>query len=418
MLIQLANQILPLIMVPYLTRVLGTHLYGVVAFGLAIVNVATVVTDYGFNLSATLQISKHRDRIRYVNRIIGAVFLSKAFLLALVLPGVFIYAWASQKYSAYSVFLAFLCIPIIAQTFQPVWFFQGIERMGYIAIFTLASRVAYIALVLFFVKQQTDYFVLALLNGISQAVALGLALFLLFKAGFKPAWPGVRFTVLIARDSTQFFWSRAAFSTYTAGATLFLGLVSTANQVAYYSAADQLYRGAQSVFAPFSQALYPNMVRTRNFKLLFSVIRWSLIVAVIGTIVGIFFGARIIELIFGAAFAPSYPVLLVLLAAVCVSTPSVLLGYPLLGALGRTRTANNSVLIGGGIQLVLLCVCYVMEWHDAIQVAVTVCLVEVVVLTLRIRWGRECYVAWQQQATSAIHRDQANQVGLVSKMSQ
>jgi PST family polysaccharide transporter len=392
--------LLPLFLIPYLARTLGAEIYGVVSYGLSIVAIASILTDYGFNLSATLAISKAREDVVQVNKLVGAIFACKVLLSLIACSVIVAYAALTVKYAHYTSFFLLLVVPVIAQAFQPVWFFQGIEKMGYIAWFTLASRLLYVAFIFAFVTRASDYYLLALANGVSQFMALGLSLSFMYKEGYRPVWPGMAYCSDTFKASTPFFWSRAAVSTYTAGGALFLGLYGSPLQVAYYAAAEQLYKGGQSLFAPLAQALYPNLARTKNFGLLFSVLKGAIVVCIAGLIFGVVAGKWTIALLFGGSFEGSYIVLLVFLVTLMINTPSVLLGYPLLGALGQAAKANRSVMIAGLLQIVLLGVCFTLGWTQALQIAITVLVVEAIVLMLRAKWGQEEYRLWQAERRS------------------
>lgn len=395
LLIQIANQFLPLLLVPYLAHTLGAELYGLVAFGTSIVAIATVLTDYGFNLSVTLEIAKRRQHRVFVNRLIGAVMLSKTALVCIATTGIAIYALTSEKYAEHFIFILLLILPTAVQAFQPVWLFQGIEKMGYIAVFTLFSRVVQIAMIFIFIKSPQDYTSVVLINAAAALIGLALAFGFLCREGYRPTWPGYKYSLLIVRRSTTFFWSRAAVSTYTAGGTIFLGLFSTPVQVAYYAAAEQIYKGVQGLYAPLSQALYPNLVRTKNFALLARVIKFSTLSCMVGAVIGVFAGEAVIGMLFGSEFHGAYAVLRVFLLTLLINTPSVLLGYPMLGALGQANLANRSVMYAGIVQFLLLGIFASVGWTEALHTALSVLFVEAMVLLMRVYWANKCHAVWK-----------------------
>lgn len=60
-LLQVFNLILPLIVYPYLIRVLGKETYGLVVFAQSLVFYLVILVGFGFNISATKEVSIHRN---------------------------------------------------------------------------------------------------------------------------------------------------------------------------------------------------------------------------------------------------------------------------------------------------------------------------------------------------------------------
>src|SRR5512135_974749 len=91
--LQATTYLLPVIILPYLFRVLGPEKFGLIAFAQAFVQYFMILTDYGFNISATKEISICRDEHAQVCRVFSSVMTVKLVLsfLSLIILCLIVY---------------------------------------------------------------------------------------------------------------------------------------------------------------------------------------------------------------------------------------------------------------------------------------------------------------------------------------
>ena len=108
------NYILPLLTIPYLVNVLGIGKFGVLAFALAVVGYLGVVVEYGFNLSATKNVSEVRTDRAKLSDIFTHVLLIKIVLLVICFLVLQFAILASEELSEYELIfnLTFLIISL------------------------------------------------------------------------------------------------------------------------------------------------------------------------------------------------------------------------------------------------------------------------------------------------------------------
>ncbi|MBW7984693.1 oligosaccharide flippase family protein [Enterobacillus tribolii] len=357
--VQLCVYVVPLLQFPYLTRVLGVEIFGVIAYSLSLMLLANIITDYGLNLYLPQRIASGENSTYKISRIFTESIIIKFFLLIITLLIFFAIIYTNSNYKGYSHYFLLFSFVIIANGFIPVWLFIGMEQLYYYSRVIITTKLISLILIYFFVKSVDDLNVFGYIY-IIQAILSLLILLLLAKKKYNikivyVAFEDVKCTFKI---STTFFLSRASAALYSSLCLIMLGYCSTPIQVAYYNAAEQLYKAGQQVFWPINQAIYPYMVRTKNYKLFYKVIFVALLVAVLGALFGVFWGADILELIYGKEFIAASNILSVFMIAIVINTLGSLMGYPALVPIGLSKIANNSVIIAGLFQIIVLCSIY------------------------------------------------------------
>jgi len=254
------NYLLPLITLPYLVRVLGPEKYGLVAFAQAFIAYFGILTDYGFNLSATREISIQRENKEKISAIFSSVMLIKFvfLILSFILMSVLVFSIHKFRNEWLLYFLTFGTV--LGQVLFPIWFFQGIERMKYITLLNIIAKTIFTVLVFVLIHQKTDYVYVPFLGALGTIISGVLALGIIrkhFKVNFH--LPSKNEVIHQLREGWYIFISTVAISLYSISNTFILGLFASNTIVGYYSGAEKIINAVQGLLSPVSQTIYPHI---------------------------------------------------------------------------------------------------------------------------------------------------------------
>ena len=257
-LLQFGQYFVPLIILPYLTRVLGLEGFGRFGFATALTMYLVLVVEWGFNLSSTRDVSinrmdKQARSVVFWNTVIARILLtfSTSFLLLVLVSTV-------PKLGSQAGLLWLGMLQVLAACLSSAFYYQGIERMGRMALINLGIRLLSIPLILLFVRHEDQ---VALAFGI-QALCFLLAslmnLLLLLRQGeivwLRPQWLGVK-KVLSA--GFPLFLSSAGTSLYTNTNVIILGFLTTETTVGIFVAGFTIVKAVVGLSGPVAHAIFP-----------------------------------------------------------------------------------------------------------------------------------------------------------------
>lgn len=300
------NYILPLITFPYLVRVLGIDNFGLLAFATATIAYFNIITDYGFNLTATREVSIHRDSRDKIVEIFSSVMTIKLLLMLVSFGLLTILVFSFQKFSQHWEIYFLTFGSVIGQVLFPIWFFQGMERMKYITYLNIVSKSIFTVAVFVFVHNEADVWIVPLLTSIGFIVVGIWSLFIIqkqFKVTFKPQSPNTIKWYLI--DGWDIFVSRAFSSLYKNSNIMILGILTNNSLVGYYAIAEKIVRMIQTMQDVLGTALFPYITRRlkNNINLFFQLnkkyFKYIFLTYLVGTMLVFIFSKEIIFLING-----------------------------------------------------------------------------------------------------------------------
>lgn len=383
--LQIVGYIIPLINLPYLSRVLGVENFGIVFFAFAFMQYFIMLTDFGFWFSATREIAVNRHNQNNLSNIFNSVNCAKFILLLLsFLILLILIIFCPKLHENWLLFLlSFLMV--VGNAIYPVWFFQGMERMKYITFLNILSKTIFLVLIFIFVKNDSDYIIVPLLNSLGFLIS-GIIGFVFAVKSFKlklyiPSFKTIKKQL---KYSAEFFLSRVSVSLYTNTNTFCLGLISSNIMVGYYVAAEKIYQAINSIQAPISTALYPFVAKNKDVNLYKKIFKIANICNIFICIFVFIFAKDIISIFYGSQMVLAYKVLRIFCGIVLVSFMSGMVGYPLIAALGHSKEANGSIVIGSIFHIIGLFLLFISNKLNIYSIATMVLITESIVLAIRI----------------------------------
>lgn len=257
--LQQASQIIiPLLIIPHLIKVLGYERTGLVFYAQSFMTYFIVLSDFGFNLTATQEISINRNNNSQISRIIGRVVSTKLFLAVGGLIILYLLTLSIDKFRADQELLLWSYLMAIGQASLPLWFFQGIEQMKVLALLSFLSRLLFLGLVYFFIRNIDDYIYVNAIMGIGGIFVSLCGYYLIYKK-YKIAFKLTSWNSVVSelRKGWHIFMSGFFINVYMNSNIFVLSFVVDPTTLGYYGVAEKCYMGIRQVIGVISQAIYP-----------------------------------------------------------------------------------------------------------------------------------------------------------------
>lgn len=387
--LQIVSYIIPLINLPYLSRVLSVEHFGLVFFAQAFMWYFMVITDFGFELSATREIAINRHNSKTISNIFNSVLTIKILLiiicyLILSILSIFI----PKVHDNWLLFqLSFLMV--VGYSIYPTWFFQGMEKMKYITFLKILAQVIFVLLIFVFVKNDNNYLLVPLFNSLGFIISAIIGFFIAVKQfGIVLYIPKIKSINKQFKYSSAFFLSRISVTALSNTNTFCIGLIEANTLVGYYVAAERVATAIKGLQVPLKNALYPYIAKYKDLKLYKRIFKIAVLTNVLICSIMFIFAKDFITIFYGAEMLNAYKIFRIFCFVIVVTAPSTLMGYPLLGAMGFTDEANRSVVFASIFHFIGLGVLYFLNVMSVYSIVYLTLVSETI---LWIQWGYYVY---------------------------
>lgn len=382
--LQMLNLILPLITYPYLIRVLGSEVFGTVIFAQAIAAYFSMIINYGFNITATRDVSVNRDNPDKINQIISGVLTLKSglWLVSLMLLVILVFAIPQLRADKWLYILSFgICFQ---ELLLPIWYFQGTEKMKYITIFQFISRISFVLLIFLFVNQPEHYLRVPIFYGLGALLGGSSALLLLFNL------KGIRFVPqplselkVMLKDGLAIFFSRISSVITERANVLVIGAFLGMSQVAYYDFTIKILHALKIPADILVQTVFPRIASTLSKKLALRQLLLSLGWGILTIVILWAWAEPITRLVGGGELVGAQRYLYYVAPLVLITCVSYSLGQPYLVAFGFIRLFSKVVISANAVYIIGIVLLMAFQAVTIVNCLLLLAFSELVNLSLR-----------------------------------
>jgi O-antigen/teichoic acid export membrane protein len=253
----LSQYVIPLIVFPYISRVLGVEKIGLVNYADSIVNYFILFSTMGLSLIGIRETAKKRENPFELNKVFSELLFLHIIVTFAMLCLYIGFIYFFDKFTEYKDLYLIGASKLIFNVFLIEWFFRGIENHKFITIRSVLIKVIYVLLVFLCVKNMKDY-----------GVYFGLTCGVTVVNGMVNWWYSKRY-VSIIYTNLNFKRHYKPFATigfymiltsmYTSFNVIYLGHVSTNISVGNYTTSLKLYTIILGLFSAMNTVLVPRL---------------------------------------------------------------------------------------------------------------------------------------------------------------
>lgn len=253
----MSSYIFPLIVYPYVSRVLGVANMGACNFVDSVVEYFTILSMMGMNIIGVREIARCRENKTELAKVFSELFTLNMLTTIVAVLALIAAVFMVDKFIAYRDLLYIGVCKLLFNFLLINWFFQGMENFKYVTIRTVFIKLLFVLSVFYFVRNQNDTVVYYGLT--VGTIALNAVVNILFTRKIIP----FRLTMRIRRAFVVSFVVFGVYwlmnSMYSTLNVAYLGFLTNDTEVGYYTTANKLLTIIMTLFTTLTTVMIPHI---------------------------------------------------------------------------------------------------------------------------------------------------------------
>lgn len=164
---QFLNLLISFLIIPVIFQSIGAENFGLVNLSLTIVYLLSIAVTYGYNLNGPKLISVIKNDKKELEKLVNEIISIRLFLSLIICLAVFIVYILFGNYSNYWIILLSSLVILFSEAIYPIFYLQGKDEINILTILNLISKILYFFLIVFFIKNPEDSFLINLIFGLT-----------------------------------------------------------------------------------------------------------------------------------------------------------------------------------------------------------------------------------------------------------
>ncbi|MBS6503240.1 MAG: oligosaccharide flippase family protein [Clostridium sp.] len=357
--LQIFNTVIPLITLPFITRILGPSQYGTFSSALNLVGYFQVIVEYGFNLSGTRKVALAKDEDE-ISKLYSRIIMSKLFLCGFTFMIMIIISIVIKVSTEQLFCMIILYSMVLGAAIQQTWFFQGLEDMKYITIVSVVSRTISVIIVFILINNYDQVYLYSILYSLTYLL-MGMFSVIVIKLKYKIKFKKVILVDIFSelKDGWYLFTTSAMSKIFGGIGITVLIFTSTSKYVGIYTAIQKIPLMVAMMYFPIGQVIYPYISKFYQHSFDNGVNQIKEISKFILPIFGgislilIIFSEFVIRVLYGFEYSIYSRLLLPLTIWMMLSILNNLLGIQILVASGHKKEYSSAFRVGVSAIIIL-----------------------------------------------------------------
>lgn len=389
MIFNIAKIVFPFITLPYLTRILTTDSYGIVAYVKTVMSYMQIFVDFGFVLSATKDIVKCREDKNEMERVIGDTMVARVILGGLGFVVVLILSLALPILRTNILYTMLSYVAVFLSIFLMDFLFRGLERMHVITIRFIVMKIISTIFTFVLIKGDQNLILIPILDIVSTLVAILMVWYEIGKMQLKLKFSEMKKVISTLKDSFVYFLSNVAATSLNALSTIIIGIYTSPTEVAYWSLCMQIIGSITACYNPISDGIYPEMIKTKNTAIIKKVLKIFMPIVLAGCIFSYFFANIGFMILGGEKYSNAVPVFRLLIPTLFFGFPAIIFGWPTLGAIGKAKETTVTTIIAISVYIIYIVRLIVTKSFTITNIAIGRSITEMVLFGTRYWFYRK-----------------------------